>query len=200
MSGTVMMRGGLCAVMFAMAGCGEGMEGPPGPQGEPGPSGEQGVPGETQTCDGLYFVDAKGTVAFPVCAPYLIDSQGFTWRFDFESGQPTHEASLPWHSTPLSDLAALVHFETADCTGTAFMTFPIFPRMPFPVLGKYRVRSDDSTWSTHSFRSAWRDDGSCDGFQGRPPVREWEGFPLETERELTPPASFQGPLHIERRP
>ncbi|NVJ20534.1 hypothetical protein HUW62_04760 [Myxococcus sp. AM011] len=191
MRGTVMMRGGLCAVMFAMAGCDPGTEGPPA---------EQGDPADIDRCGDLYFVDAAGAVAFPVCAPYIVDSQGNTWRFNLETGKPTHELSHPGVFTTRTDLTSSVYFETADCTGAPFMALPIIPRIPFLVLGKYRVRSDDAPWARHEFRSAWQEDGSCNGFQGFPPVRESGAFPLALEQELTPPASFQGPLHIEHRP
>ncbi|WP_240360407.1 hypothetical protein [Pyxidicoccus caerfyrddinensis] len=165
-----------------------------------GPQGEQGVPGKPGTCDDLFYVDAAGRVVAPVCAPYLVDAQGYTWRVDQETGQPTHEGTVPSHSTTLSDLAFLVYFETGDCSGTAFMTFPVAPRMPFLVLGKYRVRADDAAFSERQFRSKWQEDGTCDGFQGRPPVQEAAAFPMGPELELTPPTAFQGPLHIERRP
>ncbi|WP_205519430.1 hypothetical protein [Pyxidicoccus caerfyrddinensis] len=170
-----------------------------GAPGEPGPAGLQGVPGEPGKCNDLFYVDAAGRVVAPVCAPYLIDAQGYTWRVDRETGQFTHEATVEGHSTSLTDMAFNIYFETGDCSGQAYMTFLLAPRVPFPVLGKYRVRTDDAASSVREFRSKWREDGTCDEFQGRPPFQS-EAFPLALGQELTPPPAFQGPLHIERRP
>jgi hypothetical protein len=209
MSGSLMMRGSLCVALLALAGCDSGKEGPPGPQGErgpagasgePGPAGPRGVPGEPGTCNDMFYVDAAGQVVAPVCAPYLIDARGYAWRVDRETGEPTFESSVPGQSTLLTDMTFFIYFETADCSGQAYMTFLIAPRMPFPVLGKYRVRADDAASSVRELRSKWRDDGTCDGFQGQPPVQTAVAFPVGPELELTPPTSFQGPLHIERRP
>ncbi|WP_338872090.1 hypothetical protein [Myxococcus stipitatus] len=202
------MAGSLCVGLLLLAGCDTGNKSEPGPQGERGPAGERGPqgepgpPGETKNvapCDGWVYVDAKGTVVAPVCVPYLIDAQGHTWAVNKETGQPTFEGTDPSHLLRLDDLASLVNFETNDCTGTPYMTFAMAPRMPFPVKGKYHVRRDTDAWETRTFRSSWADDGSCHTFPSGPPSMETGGFILRTDVELTPPAGFQGPLHMEQR-
>ncbi|MFP2932069.1 hypothetical protein ACLESO_44275 [Pyxidicoccus sp. 3LG] len=209
MRGIMMMRGSLCVALLSLAGCDSGKEGPPGPQGErgpagapgePGPAGPPGAPGAPAASNDLFYVDAAGQVVAPVRAPYLVDAQGYTWKVDLETGQLTHEATVPGHSTSLTDMASNIYFESGDCSGQAYMTFLLAPRVPFPVLGKYRVRADDAASSQRELRSKWREDGSCDGFQGRPPVQTEVAFPLALDVELTPPPAFQGPLHLERRP
>jgi len=143
-------------------------------------------------------VDASGADVAPTCAPYVLDAQGHAWRVNPETGGFMPEVTLPYQSTTLTDLASLVSFETVDCTGTPYMTFLLAPRVPFLVSSRWRVRADDAASSMHSFRSRWRDDGSCEALPGGPPTLE-PGFELDLTRELTAPAAFQGPLHPERR-
>ncbi|AGC49074.1 hypothetical protein MYSTI_07802 [Myxococcus stipitatus DSM 14675] len=212
--------GSVCVGMLLLAGCSSGTNGEPGPQGERGltgergPQGERGLTGErgaqgepgaagqsqsVPPCDGWVYVDAKGTVVAPICAPYLVDAQGHTWAVHKETGKPTFEGTDPSHLLRVDDLASLVYFETKDCTGTPYMSFAVMPRMPFPVKGKYRVRGDADAWAMRTFHSQWRDDGSCEDFTGRPPPEPTGAFPLGPEVAVTPPAAFQGPLHMERR-
>ncbi|MBU8898835.1 hypothetical protein KRR26_24805 [Corallococcus sp. M34] len=116
-----------------------------------------------------------------------------------ETGQPTYEGTLPSYLFRGNDLASAVYFETSDCTGTPYMTLPILPRMPFPVKGKYRVRGETDVWAMRTFRSSWQDDGACYSFANRPPTEDMEAFPMGPEVTVTPPAGFQGPLHLEQR-
>lgn len=203
-----MMRSGMCAVMLTLVACDAGKEGATGPQGErgsPGAQGERGPQGEPGSavavppCNGLYYVDAAGSVVAPICAPYILDPQGYTWGVNKETGQLTYEGNDPGFIVRVHDLVSSVYFESDDCTGTPYMTFPVAPRMPFPVKGRYRVREDEDASSLRRFRSNWQEDGSCYGLPAGAPPREWMAFPLGPERELTPPPDFQGPLHIERR-
>ncbi|WP_224367562.1 hypothetical protein [Hyalangium versicolor] len=200
------IRGCLCAAMLLMVGCESGKEGAQGPQGErgaagpagaQGPQGERGAPGEPGRCNDLVFVDATGHVAAPVCAPYIVDAQGYIWKINRETGSFAVEDGSGESPYDTNDLTSLVSFESEDCSGQGYVEiFLVPPRMPFIAHGKYRVRPDSSTSSQRTFRSRWGDDGTCDAYHGAPSEI---AFPLPPEQELTPPTAFQGPLHIERR-
>lgn len=136
------------------------------------------------------WVDATGAVVGPYSGPQasFIDDQGFMWQLNSVTGKV---------DAPHEGAGASLFFESADCSGPAFMAAAIRPlevRGVFKRAGLWAVKAD----------AVIVDKTIASDFSGSCSPRSTSVLAVVAEDALVaapakPSLAFAGPLHVARR-
>jgi hypothetical protein len=171
-----------------------GPEGPTGPAGPQGPAGEEGPPGASGVS--VAYADSTGALLPRVVAsgdyfqsPTYIDTTGYVWRIDTNSGQ----------TFPVRPENVFRVWATDNCTGDSFFMKNFgddadffSPRITFSAVGHVGiwVRNDDAQTTVVAVRSVDYA-GPCAAYVGNYTViRE-----SETTSAPTPVVGLAAPFH-----
>lgn len=162
-----------------------GAQGPAGEKGEPGARGADGsaIPGARV----VLWVDAQGAIVGPEAA--YLDDAGVFWMLDTESAEPRGAGG-----------DGRLYFESADCTGEAFVVTYPSPRRAFsaPALDGGLQFFMRPSFSVRGTQRAFGSRFASDCLQTNESLRS-----LSASTDLTPLAipqpPYAGPLHTEWR-